>query len=147
MKKATSWRVLLAAVLAAGWVTRMRHILLVVIFGVSLACPGVALARSLIDNAYAKAYDKDSVAAWPLWDGEESVADYAKRAGIKDVQMELDLGGVVAMKLTLIPAGKYLRGLRGDEIEIIEGIRVLVREADKGWNPGERETKLEAVCR
>jgi formylglycine-generating enzyme required for sulfatase activity len=76
-----------------------------------------------------------AAAEWPLWDGKESVADYAKRAGIKDVQMELDLGSGVSMKLTLIPAGKYMRGLREEQTTIIEGVRVLVREADKGWNP------------
>ncbi len=79
---------------------------------------------------------KVAAQAWPLWDGKESVADYAKRAGIKDVQTELDLGGGVTLKLTLIPAGKYLRGLREEETETIEGIRVLVREADKGWSSG-----------
>ncbi|MBM4142455.1 MAG: formylglycine-generating enzyme family protein [Lentisphaerae bacterium] len=72
---------------------------------------------------------------WPLWDGKESVADYAKRAGIKDVETSLDLGGGVKLKMTLIPAGKYLRGLREEEVETIEGVRVLVREADKGWSP------------
>lgn len=48
--------------------------------------------------------------AYPLWDGNESVADYAKRAGIKDVQITLALDSNVTMKLTLIPAGKFLMG-------------------------------------
>ena len=48
--------------------------------------------------------------AYPLWDGNESVADYAKRAGIKDVQVTLALDGNVTMKLTLIPAGRFLMG-------------------------------------
>ncbi|MBM3846810.1 MAG: formylglycine-generating enzyme family protein [Verrucomicrobia bacterium] len=49
-------------------------------------------------------------ADWPLWDSKESVTDYAKRAGIKETQMELDLGSGVSMKLTLIPAGKFVMG-------------------------------------
>jgi formylglycine-generating enzyme required for sulfatase activity len=54
-------------------------------------------------------------ADWPLWDGKESVADYASRAGIKDVEARLDLGGGVTMKLTLIPAGKFMMGAGGAE--------------------------------
>jgi hypothetical protein len=63
MKRAASWLVMLAAVLAAALV-------------------GAGPAR----------------AEWPLWDGKESVADYAKRAGIKDVETTLDLGDGVAMR-------------------------------------------------
>jgi formylglycine-generating enzyme required for sulfatase activity len=48
--------------------------------------------------------------AYPLWDGKESVADYAKRAGIKDAQITLALDGNVTLKLNLIPAGKFLMG-------------------------------------
>jgi formylglycine-generating enzyme required for sulfatase activity len=48
--------------------------------------------------------------AYPLWDGNETVAAYARRAGIKDVQVTLALGGNVTMKLTLIPAGKFMMG-------------------------------------
>ena len=50
--------------------------------------------------------------SYPIWDGKESVADYAKRAGIKDAQITLALDGNVMMKLTLIPAGKFLMGGR-----------------------------------
>lgn len=53
--------------------------------------------------------------AYPLSDGKESVADYAKRAGIKDVQSELKLDANVSMKLTLIPAGKFLMGSPEEE--------------------------------
>ena len=95
----------------------------------------VMLAATLVAGLVSAAEPAAAPAAWPLWDGKESVADYAKRAGIKDVEMTLDLGGGVSMKMTLIPAGKYLRGLRGEEVEIIEGIRVMVRERDNGWMP------------
>jgi len=41
---------------------------------------------------------------YPLWNGKESVADYAKRAGIKDVRASLPV------KMVLIPAGKFVMG-------------------------------------
>ena len=116
MKRATSWLAVSAAVLAAGWVQASEP-----------AKPA---------------------AVWPLWDGKESVADYAKRAGIKDVEVELDLGrGVVGledekadvhlgsnvmMKLTLVPAGKFLMGAREQEFAVIEGVRTLIRDWEEG---------------
>jgi formylglycine-generating enzyme required for sulfatase activity len=48
--------------------------------------------------------------AHPLWDGKETVSEYAARAGIKDVELALNLDGNVAMRLVLIPAGKCLLG-------------------------------------
>ena len=45
-----------------------------------------------------------------LRDANESVADYARRAGIKDGQIELKLDANVLLKLTLIPAGKFMMG-------------------------------------
>jgi len=116
MRKAKSWLVLSAAALAVAFVNAAEP---------GGGATGPATAR----------------AEWPLWDGKESVADYAKRAGIKDVKMELDLGGGVSMKLTLIPAGKYLRGKNPEQVEIVEGVRVVVREADPdvehilAWSP------------
>ena len=68
-------------------------------------------------------------AKWPLWDGKESVADYAQRAGIKDVQTELDLGSGVAIKLTLIPAGTFVMGVAPHGVATIEGVTVLIRKA------------------
>jgi len=52
---------------------------------------------------------------YPLWDGKETVAQYAARAGIKDVETALDLGDGVSMRLTLIPAGKFMMGSPQDE--------------------------------
>ncbi len=59
-----------------------------------------------------------SAVSYPLWDGKETVADYARRAGIPDVEITLDLGTTfldqgseaVTLKLTLIPAGKFMMG-------------------------------------
>jgi formylglycine-generating enzyme required for sulfatase activity len=46
---------------------------------------------------------------YPLWDGHESVADYAKRVNLPTTKT-LDLGNGVKMELVLIPAGKFIMG-------------------------------------
>jgi len=46
---------------------------------------------------------------WPLWDGQESVAAYAKRAGLEPTQT-LDLGNGATMEFVLIPAGRFVMG-------------------------------------
>ena len=48
-------------------------------------------------------------ATYPLWDGQESVADYAKRVNLPPTQT-LDLGNNVKLDLVLIPAGKFMMG-------------------------------------
>ncbi|HYF50612.1 MAG TPA: formylglycine-generating enzyme family protein [Planctomycetota bacterium] len=50
-----------------------------------------------------------SECAYPLWDGQESVADYAKRVSLPPTQT-LDLGNGVKMELVLIPPGKFIMG-------------------------------------
>ena len=47
--------------------------------------------------------------AWPLWDGQETVADYAKRANLPPTKT-LELGGNVKLELVLIPAGEFIMG-------------------------------------
>lgn len=47
--------------------------------------------------------------AYPLWDGHETVAEYAKRVGLEPTQT-LDLGNGVKMEMLLIPAGKMIMG-------------------------------------
>src|SRR3954470_9944281 len=46
---------------------------------------------------------------YPLWDGHESVADYAKKVNLPPTKT-LDLGNGVKMELVLIPAGKFMMG-------------------------------------
>ena len=47
--------------------------------------------------------------SWPLWDGQESIEQYARRAKLEPTQT-LDLGGGVKMEMVLIPAGKFVMG-------------------------------------
>ena len=47
--------------------------------------------------------------AYPLWDGSESVAEYAKRANLPSTKT-IDLGNGVRMELVLIPEAKFVMG-------------------------------------
>ncbi|MBM4142448.1 MAG: formylglycine-generating enzyme family protein [Lentisphaerae bacterium] len=90
-----------------------------------LALSAAVLSAGMVNAAEPSVMAKSP---WPLWDGKESVADYAKRAGLKDVQTDLDLGGGVLMKLTLIPAGTFIMGVPMHEVASVEGGTVLVRK-------------------
>jgi formylglycine-generating enzyme required for sulfatase activity len=47
--------------------------------------------------------------AYPLWDGAETIEQYAKRANLEPTKT-LDLGDGVKLDLVLIPAGKFIMG-------------------------------------
>ena len=59
--------------------------------------------------AIASATAAEPAPAYPLWDGVESVADYAKRVNLPPTKT-LDLGNNVTLDLVLIPAGKFIMG-------------------------------------
>ena len=56
--------------------------------------------------------------AYPLWDGHESVADYAKRVNLSPTKT-LDLGNNIKLELVLIPAGKFIMGTPAPEKPIV----------------------------
>jgi len=47
---------------------------------------------------------------YPLWNGTETVAEYAKRAGIKESQLAVEVAPSIAMKMVLIPSATYMAG-------------------------------------
>ena len=52
---------------------------------------------------------------WPLWNGHESIADYATRVNLAPANT-LDLGKGVKLETVLIPAGKFMMGIPATEI-------------------------------
>jgi formylglycine-generating enzyme required for sulfatase activity len=64
-------------------------------------------AMLLLGAVNARAADKSN--PYPLWDGKEMIADYAKRAKLEP-SLTLDLGGGVKWEGVLIPAGSFLMG-------------------------------------
>ncbi len=52
---------------------------------------------------------------YALWNEKETIAQYAKRNGIKSVEQNLDLGKRIMLKVTLIPAGKFQMGVGAEE--------------------------------
>ena len=66
-----------------------------------------ALAIVLIGAVAATAAKKNE--KFPLWNGKQSVADYAKRAKLKPTDT-LDFGDGVKVEMVLIPAGTFTMG-------------------------------------
>ena len=61
----------------------------------------------------------------PLWDGSESVAEYAKKVNLPATQT-LDLGNGIKMEMVLIPAGKFMMGMPEPATVDEEGFHLLV---------------------
>jgi len=62
---------------------------------------------------------------YPLWDGQESIADYAKRINLPPTHT-LDLGNGVKMELVLVPAGKFIMGVQAPPPVDEEGLRIKI---------------------
>ena len=84
------------------------------------AATAVSVSLLLIGSALLAAAPQTPAAAatqsgrtYPLWDGKETQADYARRAGIKDVELTLALDTNISVKLILIPAGTFTMGRAG----------------------------------
>jgi formylglycine-generating enzyme required for sulfatase activity len=85
-------------IMRAGKCRMPAGIPFVILLGMIITCAAAATAST-----------------YPLWDGKETQADYARRAGIAQDEIALDLGGGVTIKCALIPAGKFIMGSPADE--------------------------------
>ena len=68
----------------------------------------------------APAAEPPAAPTWPLWDGQESVEQYGKRAGL-EANKTLDLGNGIKMEMVLVPAGKFVMGTEEPESPWIGG--------------------------
>jgi formylglycine-generating enzyme required for sulfatase activity len=69
----------------------------------------IAWTLTALLGAFAYAADAPPETVYPLWDGWEPIADYAKRADLS-LTKTLELGGGTTLQLTLIPPGTFIRG-------------------------------------
>lgn len=74
----------------------------------------VVLAASVV-NGEAKGKSK----SYPMWDGKEPAAAYAKRAKLKPTET-LDLGGGMSLEMVLVPAGTFTMGSPDSELKTEE---------------------------
>jgi hypothetical protein len=67
------------------------------------------IAALFLACALAHGADAQPQAPFPIWDGHESIEQYAKRTNLPPTKT-LDLGNGVDLDLVLIPAGKFVMG-------------------------------------
>jgi len=67
------------------------------------------------------AADAQPPAAFPLWNGQESTEQYAKRVNLPPTKT-LDLGNGVNLEFVLIPAGKFVMGTPEPESPWVGGV-------------------------
>ena len=77
----------------------------------------VPLAALLLTTALVRADD----APFPMWDGKETVAEYAKRAQLEPT-LTLDVGGGVKWEGRLIPAGSFVMGSSASETKLAKDL-------------------------
>lgn len=73
---------------------------------------GIMIAATLV-MATTLSAETPAARTYPLWDGRETQAEYAKRAGIGEATIRVDLGNGVTMSFVLIPAGRFIMGSSG----------------------------------
>jgi formylglycine-generating enzyme required for sulfatase activity len=122
----------------------------ILLSGVGFSAPPATGTPPTTPAGTAAASPAGSQQANPLWDAKESVADYAKRAGIKDTQITLVLDANVTMKLTLIPAGKFLMGSPktaddGNGVELRQELSVLLGGSDSRIGLADEKPQHEVV--
>jgi formylglycine-generating enzyme required for sulfatase activity len=85
----------------------------------AVACVALTFAISAADAPDTKSNP------YPLWDGQESIADYAQRVNLPPTKT-LDLGNGVNLDLVLIPAGKFVMGTPEPKEDAFTGQMILV---------------------
>jgi formylglycine-generating enzyme required for sulfatase activity len=73
------------------------------------ASAGAMIATVFILIGSLAASERTAASTYPLWDGHESVAEYANKVNLPTTKT-LELSGGIKLELVLIPAGKFIMG-------------------------------------
>ena len=88
----------------------------------------LSIAITLIFTAPLVRGSDTPASRWPLWDGHESVEQYAQRVNLPPTKT-LDLGNGVKLETVLIPAGKFIMGTPDSEAPnetVLVGLNILL---------------------